>query len=216
MMKNENGITLVILVITILVLLILAGASLNMTFTEIDNVRNDRLKAELGIVRQAIVEQYQKADALGKTGKSKDDEQLDIWVGTKITNKEDNSNERKIEFPEALIATLRQNGIANSYIFTYVDEYDSCEKQEDFYYRLSKEDLQTLGIDKSEHEYIVNYKTGEVYNETKKVTYNNELLYLTPVNYVEPAEINDEENFNDWTDEDGNDMIEVRQYEKNN
>ena len=46
MMKNENGITLVILVITILVLLILAGASLNMTFTEIDNVRNDRLKAE--------------------------------------------------------------------------------------------------------------------------------------------------------------------------
>ena len=40
MMKNENGITLATLVVTIIVLLILASVSLNMTFTEIDNVKN--------------------------------------------------------------------------------------------------------------------------------------------------------------------------------
>ena len=214
MIKNQNGITLVTLVITILVLLILASASLNMTFTEIDNVRNDKLKAELGIVRQAVVEQYQKAEALGKTGVSKSEEQLDIWVGTRISTSED------IVFPEGLIAILRENGLEdneNAYMFTYNE--NSWENQEDLYYRLNKENLQTLGIDKSEHEYIVNYKTGEVYNETQKVTFDNELLYLTPVNYGSSNAIDDEQTFNDWSDDlddEDNNMIEVRQYDRNN
>lgn len=214
MIKNQNGITLVTLVITILVLLILASASLNMTFTEIDNVRNDKLKAELGIVRQAVVEQYQKAEALGKTGVSKSEEQLDIWVGTRISTSED------IDLPEGLIAILRENGLEdneNAYMFTYNE--NSWENQEDLYYRLNKENLQTLGIDKSEHEYIVNYKTGEVYNETQKVTFDNELLYLTPVNYGSSNAIDDEQTFNDWSDDlddEDNNMIEVRQYDRNN
>lgn len=46
------------------------------------------------------------------------------------------------------------------------------------YKRLTTKDLKNLGIENEENIYIVNYKTGEVINETIKVTESKEPLYI--------------------------------------
>lgn len=46
------------------------------------------------------------------------------------------------------------------------------------YKRLGKEDLESLGITEEEDTYIVNYKTGEVINETLKITDEGRALYV--------------------------------------
>ena len=46
------------------------------------------------------------------------------------------------------------------------------------YKELNKNDLENLGISENEDIYIVNYKTGEVINKTKKVTETGIALYI--------------------------------------
>lgn len=46
------------------------------------------------------------------------------------------------------------------------------------YYKLEKTDLEKLGITQEENTFIVSYSTGEVINETLKVTKSGEALYI--------------------------------------
>ena len=58
--KNENGITLVSLVITIIILLILATISINWGKTSLTQSEDNRLQAELEMVHHAVLETYTK------------------------------------------------------------------------------------------------------------------------------------------------------------
>lgn len=195
MKKNENGITLVSLIVTIIIMLILIGVGLSITFDEIDDARNNKLWGEIGIVRQAVVEQYQKALAVGKTGELKTAPQLDVWIGEKITSRTGSSF-----FPGAVNAELERQGITDAYMFTYdYNNNEKCIYQEDCCYELNPNNLKQLGIEDATHTYIVNYKTGEVYNESKQTDYDGKLLYLIPVNYSNQTPVTDTESFNDWS-----------------
>ena len=56
-----------------------------------------------------------------------------------------------------------------------------------------------MGVGDVKHTYIVNYKTAEVYNETKKVTSDFRLLYLPSTKYpTNNTTTEDKVNFNDW------------------
>lgn len=46
------------------------------------------------------------------------------------------------------------------------------------YKLLNKSDLESLGITQKDDIYIVNYKTGEVINETQRVTTSGKILYV--------------------------------------
>lgn len=46
------------------------------------------------------------------------------------------------------------------------------------YKRLTKQELKNIGIDNQEYSYIVNYKTGEIINETIKTTETKKPLYV--------------------------------------
>lgn len=79
----------------------------------------------------------------------------DLLVGTKIDNIQDKlpgGEKWKIETPEA-------------------------SKPEEQYYELTPQELSELGLKNSEDTYIVNYKTGEVFNESKQKTSEGKLLY---------------------------------------
>ena len=56
--------------------------------------------------------------------------------------------------------------------------YNDLEEKDVFYYELSSDDLKQFGIDKAEDTYIVNYKTGEVFNTSEKTTGDGSPLYL--------------------------------------
>ena len=49
------------------------------------------------------------------------------------------------------------------------------------YYRINNEQFKELGITDIKDTYIVNYKTGEVYNETQKTTNDGNILYICAV-----------------------------------
>lgn len=62
MLKNNKGVTILVLVITIVVLLVLVGISITTGFTVIDEVRAGRIISEMTLVQskvETIYEQYQ-------------------------------------------------------------------------------------------------------------------------------------------------------------
>lgn len=73
--------------------------------------------------------------------------------------------------------------IETSEVETIIDEInETCNSNITLkgteYKRLTKQDLKNLGIENEEYTYIVNYKTGEVINESIKVTESKEPLYI--------------------------------------
>ena len=54
-------------------------------------------------------------------------------------------------------------------------------KPEEYYYKLAPDKLREIGITNTRDTYIVNYKTGEVINESKKKI-NDKPLYLIGTN----------------------------------
>lgn len=151
MLKENKGITIIALVVTIIVLLILAGVTINGVIQGIDESEENKLLSELTMVQHAISERYTKY----KLTKDKD-----ILVGTRIQT-----------------STLEDVPASINWKVTQFDEINNPEKE---YYRLSKLDLSKLGLsgdDKSNASYVVNYSTGEVYNETSKTTKSGKVLY---------------------------------------
>lgn len=50
------------------------------------------------------------------------------------------------------------------------------------YYKITKNNLEELGITETIDEYIVNYQTGEVYNNTRHKTISGKVLYIYALN----------------------------------
>lgn len=185
-MKKNNGVTLISLVITIMIMSILAGMTMVSVRTTIVDAKDGKLAIELGMVRQAIVEQYSKASALGKTEVLAEEDQVEFFVGEKIEDFYD------IDLPEQS-SVIGNRDVTEFY--NMAGNYE-CEYQEDFYYRVIPEDLKKMGINDAKHTYIVNYKTSEVYNETVQVNSLSELLYLPKLKY--DLEKTNSQDFNDW------------------
>ena len=197
MKKNEKGITLVSLIITIVIIMILIEVSFSIIIDEMDDARNDKLWGEISMVRQSVIEQYQKALAVGKTGVPKDSEQLDVWIGEKIISQNGESF-----FSGTINEELERQGITNSDMFSYdYSNNEKCKYQEDCCYELNPNKLALLGVEDAKYTYIVKYKTGEVYNKTKQIDYSGKLLYLIPGNYEKQTVAPDTKSFNDWTEE---------------
>lgn len=174
--KNEEGITLIALAITIVVLLILAGVSITSGNTSIDSANDDNNKASLNLVQQAISTQYQQTILLSQTEITPDSSfsnRPDGFIGTLITS----------------TSEIDAEGI--SWVMA-----DSYMYFEDYYYRLEKEDLRQLGLTNSDFVFVVNYKTGEVYNETLKETSTGEKLYIKALDSI-PTEKTVDTTFSD-------------------
>lgn len=186
MMKNNSGVTLISLVVTILILGILAGMAVVSVRTTITDVKDSKFNTELGLVRQAVTEQYSKAKNVGQTKTLKSEEQVSFWVGERITDFYD------IDLPEE--SSIIENSDVTEF-YNMAANY-SCEYQEDFYYRLTPDMLKQIGVNDAEDTYVVNYGTSEVYNETQKINSLSELLYLPKTRY-ETEKMNSQD-FNDW------------------
>ena len=73
--------------------------------------------------------------------------------------------------------------VEKSEVQTIIDEINEiCDENITLkgteYKRLTKQELKNMGIDNQEYTYIVNYKTGEVMNETLKTTETKKPLYV--------------------------------------
>lgn len=149
-MKN-SGITLIALAITVAVLLILLSVTVTLGIRSMGETTEDKLKAELSMVQNAVLQQYYKYTVTKK--------EQDI-VGTLV--------------PDAEIQSIAsQRNITLTTIEGAGGEYS--------YYRLTPTELKTIGIKNSKDTYIVNYGTGEVINETVKETQTGYKLYIQAI-----------------------------------
>lgn len=165
-MKKESGITLAALVITIIVIFILASISINYGVDTLNESKAKNLAAAVEMVEQAIAEQYIKATELNLLGiKKSEGNQPSVFVGTIVNPNELPTISDSIEFQlKADLEAKNENDIT----------YDES------YYRLTPTDLEKLKIESNEdnqYTYIVNYSTGEVFNETEKQTSKGDILY---------------------------------------
>ena len=166
-MKNENGITLSALVITIIVIFILASISINYGVDTLNESKAKTLEASLEMVEQAVAEQYVKATELNLLNVKTTSEQPATFVGTIIKA----NDLPQIAGSDSIVFQKKEElaGKTNADI-TYSESY----------YRLTPTDLEKLKIesdDDTKYTYIVNYSTGEVYNETKQKTSLGKTLY---------------------------------------
>lgn len=166
-MKNENGITLSALVITIIVIFILASISINYGVDTLNESKAKTLEASLEMVEQAVAEQYVKATELNLLNVKTTSEQPATFVGTIIKA----NDLPQIAGSDSIVFQKKEElaGKTNADI-TYAESY----------YRLIPTDLEKLKIesdDDTKYTYIVNYSTGEVYNETKQKTSLGKTLY---------------------------------------
>lgn len=148
-MKSNKGITLISLVITMIILLVLGGISLTVGNNMIKESKDKKLVSELNMVQHAILEQYAKYKTTKDTSY--------IKVGNKM------------ELSDV-------KNIANTIGVELVNIPDSYSNKD--YYKLDKLSLLRIGIENTEDEYIVNYVSGEVINNTKKHTNDNKALYV--------------------------------------
>lgn len=143
--RKEQGITLMVLVITIILLLIISGISITGTLRGHEETEEASEISELNMIQHAILERYTKAQLTKETLPGTDIEKDQVQNTIDEINSESN-------------------------------EQISLKGTE--YKRLDTTDLSNLGIKKEEDTFIVNYKTGEVINETKKTTKSGKALYI--------------------------------------
>ena len=201
-MRNERGITLIALVITIIVLMILFSITKDLGLDSIDSTNDRKLKAELQIVQQACITEYTKAKMLGYIKDSSDSNVNEENNEENSENEEENENSDStsnipINFvgTEVKVEALPVLSSDISWVFSSNPPDEDYKK----YFLLDEDDLELLGIDDSASTYIVNYYTGEVYNETVKVTSNGEPLYIKSVQIHQTDNNNDNTSFVDNT-----------------
>jgi len=147
-MKNNKGVTLIALSITVLVTLILIGATVYQTTIGVDDAMDSKLNAEVQMVQHAVLEQYAQFKMTKNTK---------YLVGDKLE-----------------LSQVEQ--IAEDMGITLVDIPDTYTNKN--YYRLTKEHLAEIGLTNAEHQYIVNYVSGEVINFSQKKDNSGKALYV--------------------------------------
>ena len=160
---NESGVTLMVLVVTVIILSILTGVSIYMGTTSIQDISDKQDMSVLNMVQEIVIAQYTKTQYLSQTEwkLSEHSTQPPSYFGECIL-----TQERYIKLPNDNSSMFPSASQYVTNMSTASATYDDC------YYRLDENVLKNLGItdstedDKDLHTYIVNYKTGEVYDET--------------------------------------------------
>ena len=157
MVKNEKGVTLLILVITIVVLVILMEVSFNTGYSTLTNVRAGRVIANMNLIKIKIEDIYEESQF-------NDDDSLLVGV--------DNTK-------YSLAEILNQNnmpGIKNEF-----DNYNTINTIKDWY-EWDEVILKSQGLDtkilKDGGKIFVNYEEAEVIY-TKGATVDNNQYYYT-------------------------------------
>lgn len=163
--KQEKGVTLIILIIVVVSLMILAAVSINMGTFNVDSTLDSKLEGELKMVQYAVFQQYAKY-------KTTLDESNIITGSEGITyNNEEITDFMNEKYNKTPVYTVKEN--------------DEKYKK---YYLLSKKDLVNIGIQDSEYSYIINYYTGEVMNADKFKTSTGNPLYIKGINSTQNSE----------------------------
>jgi len=175
-MKNNKGITMMSLIITAIVLVLIAGISFKLGTDSIEQSKKYMQQSSVKIVATAVVQQKGKIDALKLGEVPVSETQPDCFIGTPLLNFSSVSMNKLNEEQKTFLRGKLVNVEEGSNTYKEGGHYD------DLYYRVSGTDFEALGITNEGSTFIINYKTGEVYNETLQCVGNKkaDVLYYGP------------------------------------
>ena len=149
--KQDSGVTLLMLTIIVLVLFIITAVSINTGLFDLSATTDSRLEGELGMVQYAVLQQYVKYKTTLDSN---------YLLGTDF-------NDQMQSFKSTNYSTV-----------SLVHNISNNDENYQRYYKISPSDLITLGIQDSQYSYIVNYYTGEVFNADVYTTSVGTTLYI--------------------------------------
>ena len=162
--RKNKGITIIALTITIILLLIISSITISIGINSLKDSKENLKISELNMVQQAVLENYTKYKTTNN----------DIY----ILGKEKNRIQVAYSDMQNLINEINNKITTGENIELKVADYTSGALDISiYYYELSTEDLEEMGISNTEETYIVNFSTGEVINKTLQVTGNGKPLY---------------------------------------
>ena len=182
-MKKNNGITMVVLVITIVLLLILAGISINTGSNIIKRSELENLKTDMLLIEVKAKEYVENGNfSLGTTF-------------DKITD--ENEKSKRIETAKSKLKGTEIENIENldSKLSITSDKFKEEKENMIYYYKLSTQDLEDMGIenvksDEKNGEYIIKYDIKnieiEIYNTQG---FKNEDKYYYSLSELESLEL---------------------------
>lgn len=183
--KDNDGVTLIALVVTLIILSIILGISINYGITGTKSVKNKKMEAELSIVQEAVMQRYALVKSQNKLGiyatiirdniaPEDDTERPTGFVGTRL----------------ASCYTIFDYGFNDVYPMIEYAEGAVDKTYEEYYYWLNEYDLEAIGIKEGrdstkERIYIVNYFTGEIFDVANQRYYvtrtqNDDSIYMQP------------------------------------
>ena len=163
-MKNESGITLLVLIITVIVMIILVMAGINYGGTSLSEVKLQNFSYELQQIQGRVDTAYEKM--------SKERTPDFIFLNGELMG-------RNISYSSAAVETLEKvRGIDYSTANTNDEKlyYDGPGKYTYYRYFSASELGQALDIKNASQDVIINFKTREVIS-VKGQTYNDRTYY---------------------------------------
>ena len=156
--RKNKGITIISLTITIILLLIIASVTISIGLNSLKDSKENLKLSELNMVQQAVLENYTKYKTTNN----------DIYIlGNQVSYSD----------MQTLISEINSKNTTGENITLKVSDYTSGALDISiYYYELSQEDLEEMGISDTDETYIVNFSTGEVI-KTLKVTGSGKPLY---------------------------------------
>ena len=166
--RKNSGITIIALAITIILLLIIASVTISIGMNSLRDSKENLKISELEMLQQAILENYTKYKTTNN----------DIY----ILGKEKNRTQVSYSDMQTLINEINSKNTTEENITLKVSDYTSGALDISmYYYELSQEDLEEMGVSNTDETYIVNFATGEVINKTLQVTGSGKPLYTYSV-----------------------------------
>lgn len=164
-MKNENGITILALVITIVIMTVITFTVFYTAKGIDENVEDDVLLTELETVHHIVLQEWNKKLTLGTYT-------LD---GTPVENDADTTAEEEGILKEQ---TKLNQGVESAKQISFKRK-PTNENRYYEYFKLTPADLKLLGAKNATSDYLVCYETGEVANITKYKTSDGETILYT-------------------------------------
>ena len=157
--RKNSGITIIALTITIILLLIIASVTISIGLNSLKDSKENLKLSELNMVQQAVLENYTKYKTTNN----------DIYIlGNQVSYSD----------MQTLISEINSKNTTGENITLKVSDYTSGALDISmYYYELSQEDLEEMGVSNTDETYIVNFSTGEVINKTLQVTGSGKPLY---------------------------------------
>lgn len=175
--KEEKGVSLVLLAVVIIVMLILFTVTFNTSKDLIETTKAKKYATVMYLLQGEIVNRQDEALFISDDPIN-DPKALTVYLGTKMSSKSSVIEEKLDDILKVEVNTTEYNMLYNKYDYSPNSQYNIVKN---YWFVITKDDLEKVGIEtdfvnNDENVFLVNYMTGEIiYTPGIEIELRNEI-----------------------------------------